>query len=162
ETWTGHMYSAEEASQLSGIKNIWAASEFEPFLKAISNRQPYRPAPENVLLQSAPPPEKLNAGYETLLDAANKTEAELYLLIPREQESREYKREQRFASDWARTASAYTIRNAVPIFADLRLRKSPMELRLMQHAIDITTEAQERAWLAAPQAKWEYEVDAQV
>jgi Xaa-Pro aminopeptidase len=32
----------------------------------------------------------------------------------------------------------------------------------MQHAIDITTEAHERAWIAAADAKWEYEVDAQV
>jgi Xaa-Pro aminopeptidase len=44
----------------------------------------------------------------------------------------------------------------------MRLRKSPLELRLLQHAIDITTEAQERAWLAAGNAKWEYEVDAEV
>src|SRR6266542_3244109 len=42
ETWTGHMYSVEEASQISGIKEIWEASEFEPFLKALRNRQPYR------------------------------------------------------------------------------------------------------------------------
>ena len=31
-------------------------------------------------------------------------------------------------------------------FAALRLRKSEMELKFLQHAIDITTEAQERAW----------------
>jgi Xaa-Pro aminopeptidase len=49
-----------------------------------------------------------------------------------------------------------------PVFASLRLRKSPFEIALMQHAIDITTEAHERAWVAAVDAKWEYEVDAQV
>ncbi|MFN2493285.1 MAG: M24B family metallopeptidase, partial [Pyrinomonadaceae bacterium] len=59
-------------------------------------------------------------------------------------------------------ASGYSIRNASPIFASLRLRKSPLELALMQHAIDITTEALERAWVAAATAKWEYEVEAQV
>src|SRR5262249_16282301 len=32
ETWTGHMYSPEEANQISGIREIWQASEFEPFL----------------------------------------------------------------------------------------------------------------------------------
>src|ERR1051326_4701938 len=42
ETWTGHMYSAEEASQLSGIREIWLASEFDPFIKALRNRQPCR------------------------------------------------------------------------------------------------------------------------
>ena len=30
----------------------------------------------------------------------------------------------------------------------------------MQHAIDISTEAHQRAWAAAADAKWEYEVDA--
>jgi Xaa-Pro aminopeptidase len=44
----------------------------------------------------------------------------------------------------------------------LRLRKSPMEIAFMQHAIDITTEAHERAWVGAASAKWEYEVDALV
>jgi len=32
ETWTGHMYSPEEAAQLSGIKEIWEAAESEPFI----------------------------------------------------------------------------------------------------------------------------------
>src|SRR5436190_15085339 len=32
ETWTGHMYSPEEANQLSGIREIWQADEFEPFI----------------------------------------------------------------------------------------------------------------------------------
>src|SRR5947208_12050406 len=31
ETWTGHMYSPEEAARLSGVREIWAISEFEPF-----------------------------------------------------------------------------------------------------------------------------------
>ena len=42
ETWTGHMYSAEEAHQLSGVREIWQSSEFDPFIKALRNRQPYR------------------------------------------------------------------------------------------------------------------------
>ena len=50
ETWTGHMYSAEEASQVSGIKEIWEAGEFEPFMRALRNRQPYRPKPEKILM----------------------------------------------------------------------------------------------------------------
>ena len=37
-----------------------------------------------------------------------------------------------------------------------------MELELMQHAIDISIEAHERAQAFSSQAKWEYEVDAQV
>jgi len=164
ETWTGHMYSPQEANEISGIREIWEVSEFEPFIKALRNRQPYRPNAEKILMSELPSSMQLanGNGFEPLLQAAAQNEAGLYLLIPRELESREYKQEQRFASDWAKSASNFSVRNATPIFTELRLRKSPMELRIMQHAIDISTEAHERAWAAAANAKWEYEVDAEV
>ena len=166
ETWTGHMYSPEEASQISGIKEIWDAGEFEPFLRALRNRQPYQPKPEKILMSAnagTPGSGAANAsGFEKLLAAAGKNDGELYLLVPGSGDSLEYRQEQRFASDWAKSASGYSIKNATPIFAEMRLRKSPFELAMMQHAIDITTEAHERAWVAAGDAKWEYEVDAQV
>jgi Xaa-Pro aminopeptidase len=163
EAWSGHMYSAEEASRLSGVRDIWAANEFAPFMSALANRQPYRPKAEQVLLGSAGSIEWTNDhGFQPLFAAASSNAAEIYLLVPGEKESREYKSEQKFASEWAKSANGYSIRSATGIFAGMRMRKSPMELRLLQHAIDITTEAQQRAWLAAAASKWEYEVDAQI
>ncbi len=164
ETWTGHMYTAAEAHQLSGVREIWQSSEFDPFIKALRNRQPYRPKPENVFMSDQPATTTLtnDHGYTALFDAALKGEAGLFMLVPRDGESREYKREQRFASDWAMTASGFSIKNAWPIFNQMRLVKSPMELRIMQHAIDISIEAHQRAWAAAGNAKWEYEVDAEM
>ena len=163
ETWTGHMYSPEEANQLSGIREIWNASEFEPFIKALRSRQPYRPKAENIFMSDLPadmPLNNENNGFTTLFDAAAKGDAGLFMLVPNEIDSREYKPEQRFISDWAKTASGYSVRDAWPIFSEMRLVKSPMELRLLQHAIDISTEAHQRAWASAASAKWEYEVDA--
>ena len=162
ETCTGHMYSPEEANQLSGIREIWNASEFDPFIKALRNRQPYRPKAENIFMSDLPAdmPMTNDHGYTALFDAAAKGEAGLFMLVPGQGESREYKQEQRFASDWASTASGYSVKNAWPIFTEMRLVKSPMELRLLQHAIDISTEAHQRAWAMAGTAKWEYEVDA--
>ena len=163
ETWTGHMYSAEEANQLSGIREIWQASEFEPFIKALRNRQPYRPKAENIFMSDLPRDMPLtnDHGYTALFDAAAKGEAGLFMLVPPGQgESREYKQEQRFASEWSSTASGYSVKNAWPIFTQMRLVKSPMEVRILQHAIDISIEAHQRAWAAAGDAKWEYEVDA--
>lgn len=165
ETWDGHMYSAEEAHQLSGVREIWQASEFDPFIKALRNRQPYRPAPENVFMSDQPVTTTLtnDHGYHALFDAAAKGEAGLFMLVPAgDGESREFKYEQRFASEWAKTASGYSVKNAWPIFTQMRLVKSAMELRIMQHAIDISIEAHQRAWAAAGNAKWEYEVDAEV
>jgi Xaa-Pro aminopeptidase len=164
ETWNGHMYTPEEAFQLSGIREIWQSSEFDPFIKALRNRQPYRPKPENILMSDQPVTTTLtnDHGYTALFDAAANGEAGLYILVPGQGESREYKQEQRFASEWASTASGYSIKNAWPLFVEMRLAKSPMELRLLQHAIDISTEAHQRSWAAAGNAKWEYEVDAEV
>jgi len=164
ETWNGHMYSAEEAARVSGIKEIWEAREFEPFQQALRARQPYRPKLENILMSNAggAPQDSGTNGYETLFSAAEKNESDLYMLVTGGANSPEYGQEQRFVADWVKSAPGFIVKSAAPIFAGMRLRKSPMELRLLQHAIDITVEAQQRAWLAAGDAKWEYEVDAQV
>jgi Xaa-Pro aminopeptidase len=159
ETWTGHMYSAEEAAKLSGIREIWEAGEFGAFVNALRKHEAYRPKPENILMS----PATVSAGgFESIYSAAASNQASLYLLqFPPEGESREYRQEQRFAATWTRE-SGFTIQSASPIFTQMRVRKSPMELQLMQHAIDISIEAHQRAQAFASQAKWEYEVDAQV
>jgi Xaa-Pro aminopeptidase len=159
ETWTGHMYSVQEAAQLSGIREIWEAGEFGAFVNALRKHEAYRPKPENILMSSA----TVGAsGFENLYSAAASNQASLYLLqFPPEGESREYRQEQRFAAAWTKE-SGFNIQSASPIFAQMRVRKSPMELQLMQHAIDISIEAHQRAEAFASQAKWEYEVDAQV
>jgi Xaa-Pro aminopeptidase len=163
ETWTGHMYSAEEAARLSGIKEIWAASEFEPFIKAVQSKEAYFPKPENILMSADRGAPSLGSNTSTLLRAAADNEAALYMLasFPRVGESREYRQEQRFAALWGKE-SGFTIQNLAPIFAQMRARKSAMELELLQHAIDISIEAHERAWIAAANAKWEYEIDSEV
>ncbi len=227
ETWTGHMYSPEEARQISGIREIWEAGEFEPFMRALRSRQPYRPKAEALLMgaeinasaQPVTPPVPLagqttaaagaatparpvnnqtpavvtttNAsstpqaggvsasaqpasaaantptaatGYESLFRAVAANDAGLYLLLPspREPDSREYKQEQNFAAQWAKVATGFNVHTAGPIFAEMRLRKSPMELKLLQHAIDITTEAFGRSMAVAGRSQWEYEVEAEV
>ncbi len=183
ETWTGHMYSPAEARDVSGINEIWEAKEFEPFMRALRTRRPYRPKPEAILLSTAnataapplaPPTDATStanaaaianatAGYETLFKAMQQGEASLYLLRPGgEGESREYRREQEFAAKWAQTETGFVVRSAARVFAELRLRKSPMELRFLQHAVDISIEAHERAQSVAARAAWEYEVEAEV
>jgi len=183
ETWTGHMYSPEEARAISGVGEIWEAGEFEPFMRAIRARRGYRPKDESILLSSLPAPAPSptpaaaaamganpafgapqNAGgYETLFGAMAQKSGALYLLIPGgEGDSREFRQEQAFASRWAQSSSGLTVRDAWPIFVEMRLRKSPSELQLLQHAIDITTEALGRAMAVAARSKWEYEVEAEV
>ncbi|HKO44358.1 MAG TPA: aminopeptidase P N-terminal domain-containing protein [Pyrinomonadaceae bacterium] len=161
EQWNGRMYSVEEASRVSGIKEIWDASELGPFLRALKNKQPYQPKPESVLMSARSGERSGTSGFEPLIEAAGKNEADLYLLAAAQPEGQEYRQEFRAAAEWGQ-GTGFRVQNASPIFANLRLRKSPMEITLMQHAIDITNEALQRAWVVAGSAKWEYEVDAEV
>ncbi|MDQ3134094.1 MAG: aminopeptidase P N-terminal domain-containing protein [Acidobacteriota bacterium] len=120
--------------------------------------QPTSPA----MTTNAPAASNLT-GFETLFAAMTQGDATLYLLIPGgEGESREYKQEQKYAAQWAQSATGLNVRNAFPMFTELRLRKSPMELKNLQHAIDVTVEALGRAMGSANRAQWEYEVEAEV
>src|SRR5437588_4331340 len=102
ETWTGHMYSPQEAAQLSGIKEIWEASEFTPLMTAMAKHELYRPKPENILASSADPAGAAG-GFDSLFSAAARNEAGLFLLsFPREGESKEYRQEQKFAAAWTK------------------------------------------------------------
>ena len=160
ETWTGHMYSPEEARQVSAVDEIWEAKEFEPFMRAVRTRRAYRPADAGVLLSAAPPAQP--AGFDALFGAMARGEATLYLLLPGGESSREFRQEQEFAAAWAKTAAGLNVRTAWPIFVELRARKSPYELRLMQHAVDISIEGHQRAQAVAPRSRWEYEVEAEL
>ncbi len=194
ETWTGHMYSAEEARRISGITEIWEAKEFQPFMQSVRTRRAYRPQPESILLStqtaaaqpasqntttpvasnasatasaqpstaSSPSP-AVAAGFEPLYSAMLQNDAALYLLLPGGNgESREFRQEQEFAAQWAKAATGLNVRTAWPIFVEMRMRKSPSEMRLLQHAVDISIEGHQRAQAVAPAAKWEYEVEAEI
>lgn len=166
ETWTGHMYSPEEATQISGVREIWEAREFEPFINALKEKRAYSPQAAGVLASPSRAAEHGDAAapaaYETLFAAMAKNEATLYLLLSGRVNSREYRQEQEYAEKWPKDTTGLSVRSAWPIFVEMRLRKSPMELRLMQHAVDISIEGHGRAQAVAPRAKWEYEVEAEI
>ncbi|MCA1593828.1 MAG: aminopeptidase P family protein [Acidobacteria bacterium] len=152
---------------------------------AASAATPARPvngnAPANMVTQNAPsrdstpaaaagatpvnvnaPAASAPAGFESLFAAMMQSDAQLYLLLPGGEDSREYRQEQDFAAKWARSAIGLNVRTAWPIFVEMRMRKSPSELQLLQHAIDISIEGHERAQAFAARAKWEYEVEAEI
>jgi Xaa-Pro aminopeptidase len=180
EVWTGHMYSPEEAYKLSGVGEIWDATEFEPFVRALRVRRLYRPKDEAILMSvaaqaatAAPTPtaaapsqppsgQAQSGGGDALLAAMAQNDASLYLLLPTEAESQEFRQEQNFAAQWAKSDRGFTVRNVAPAFAQMRQVKSAAELQLMQHSVDITTEALERAMSVAARSQWEYEVEAEV
>lgn len=133
ETWNGHMYSTAEAAVISGIKDIREAGAWTPFLKSAE--------------------QKGTSGYTTL-----------YILqrLPENEEDAQGEREYRRENLLSKQFVGYKLEDPYPIFAALRQTKSPYEQQMLQHAVDISTEAHERAWLAAGSARMEYELQAEV
>lgn len=141
EAWEGKMYSREQAMNVSGLKNLMDASERDAFLDALKAKNAFTAAGGGSISTSA----------ETV-----------YLLLPETAEDRDGMREFRVENEFAKTLAGAKVVNAQPIFAELRHIKSPYELKLLQHAIDITTEAQMRSMATVGRANWEYEVHAEV
>jgi Xaa-Pro aminopeptidase len=98
------------------------------------------------------------------LDGITKTSAgpTLYLLLPDGEADTDGAREFYQETAFTKLLAGRKVVNAQAIFADLRLVKSPFEIKMLQHAIDISTEAHMRAWASAGTASMEYEVQAEV
>ncbi|MBO0722912.1 MAG: aminopeptidase P N-terminal domain-containing protein, partial [Blastocatellia bacterium] len=162
ETWSGRMMSFEEASARSGIKDVRNLRLLRPLLaclapraeRALANR---RPLPQVAEQQKSEWKEE----FHNLIEAATADRAELYLLIPNGFDLREYMPEHELASDIMVSPAGFKVRNAHPIFAELRLTKSEWELKLLQHAVDITSEAFSRVFAAAAPGMYEYEIQAE-
>jgi Xaa-Pro aminopeptidase len=163
ETWNGRMYSPEEAARRSGVREIWDATTFGSFIEALKARRPYRPAADKVLLSNI----KTNAapaaptGYERLFAAMEQNQAALYMLLP-DNDLREYRNEFTFAQSINAAKVGLTVKNAGAMLGEMRLRKSPTELRRLQHAMDITGEGFGRAMAMAGRVQWEYELEAEI
>ncbi|MGH9899839.1 MAG: aminopeptidase P N-terminal domain-containing protein, partial [Pyrinomonadaceae bacterium] len=169
ETWTGKMYSPEDARRISGIEEIWDTQEFDSFIQELRRNHSYRPAKEKILSISSVAgdrgPSNRDQGATTdspLITAAKAGHGDLYLLIPGQRESREFRQEQQFAAQWTQTSTGFVVRTAVPVFSAMRMQKSDVELKYLQYAIDITTEAISRAMAMTNHAQWEYQVQAEV
>jgi Xaa-Pro aminopeptidase len=141
ETWNGKMYTFADAARISGVSTVVDSAEKVAFLEAVKDKKAFT----------------ANGG-----GASAFVPNSVYLLLPESEQDRDGMREFPNEAEFSKLLSGYKVENAQPIFADLRHIKSPYELKLLQHAIDITTEAQMRAWSMAGRAKMEYEVQAEV
>lgn len=85
----------------------------------------------------------------------------VYLLLPESEGDSDGIREFRVEQEYSKQLSGLKIVNAQPIFAGLRQIKSPYELKMLQHAVDISMEGHMRTWATAGNATMEYEVQAE-
>jgi len=157
EAWEGRMYSSDDVTKISGLRTIVDSAEFEDFLDLAKEKRSYTSKNQITIPNSV----------ETV-----------YTPLPNDEDDGEGHREYRQEMDWVKsfakvetaesgdykyeTATGYKVANAQPVFAALRHIKTPYELKRIQHAIDITTEAHMRAMATVGRAKWEYEVHAEV
>lgn len=103
-----------------------------------------------------------DAYLQSLKDKKEPGVQSIYLLLPENERDADGMREFRVENEFSKQVPGYKVINAQLIFATLRHIKSPYELKLLQHAIDITTEAQMRSMAMVSRAKMEYEVQAEV
>ena len=73
----------------------------------------------------------------------------------------EFRREAAIAKQLGTLDPPLKVKDAAPIFNRLRAVKSPREIDLVQHAVDITAEAFERAYAVSVPGTPEYELQAQ-
>ena len=162
ETWNGKMMSTEEARKRSGIQEVWDSRLLNGFLATLAPRGEAAIAKRGSF--SKPNSElaaQWQAEFQTFIEAAKNEQAELYLLTPQSRDLREYRAEHEFAENIKAIESGLKVKSAHPIFAGLRLNKSPWEVKLLQHAVDITAEAFSRVFAAASPAMYEYEIQAE-
>ncbi len=142
EAWEGKMYAREQAEKISGINTIVDASEQPQFLQAVKDKGAFTSKDGGV---------SISANVVTL-----------YLLLPKSEQDENGKREFPVENALAKGPTEQKFENARLIFDELRHIKSPYELKMLQHAIDITIEAQMRSMAMVGRAKMEYEVQAEV
>jgi Xaa-Pro aminopeptidase len=163
ETWNGHMMSADEARARSGITEVWDSGSLNGFLAFLAPRAEQAIAKRGSVSK---PNERLasqwQAEFQTFIEAAKSDQAEIYLLAPRsERDLREYRREYEFAEAIKAASAGLNLKQAAPIFNELRQIKSPWEQKLLQHAVDISSEAFHRVFAAATPGMHEYEIQAE-
>lgn len=162
ETWNGRMMSLDEARAQSGVAEVWDVGQLTGLLDfvfpavgpALAGRGPLRPPDEATRVD-------WKEDFAVVMKAFQAEQAELYLLTPPGRDLREYRQEHELANQLALTVPKLKVLSAHPIFAELRLLKSPLELRLLQHAVDITSEAFHRVFALARPGLWEYEIQAE-
>lgn len=135
ETWNGRMYSNEDATRISGITKIIDARYLGDFVKSVKANESFTSKDGEFSMANSP--------------------ANIYLV---QGNPKEFVKENKIAQD----LTNYDVRNASPIFAKLRLIKSPYEIAMLQHSVDITTEALMRSMGMIGRANYEYEVQAEV
>ena len=99
ETWHGRMLSADEARARSGVQEVWDNKLLNGLLAYLMPRAEQALAKRgNVSKPNDQLAAQWQSEFQPVLDAIKSDKAELYLLMPRGNDLREYRAEHEFAS----------------------------------------------------------------
>ncbi len=148
EHWTGRVLSHDAASAATGIRTVLSTSQFEPFLAAMLSRRPYGPIDA-----------KEAAKFFEALDAGR---ARVAMPIEPTSVDDPPTKTQELARRLRERYVGFQTVNATKLLTDLRLVKTPYELKLLTKAADISSEAHLAGMRVARPGVYEYEVKAAI
>lgn len=153
EHWNGHILTKDEAKALSGIETVYFASEFEPFVTALFNQQPY-----GVTRRSEP-----THDFDVFFDAVQKNRASLALpLGPRPAPSQPLSTAYEFAAKARDRFLNVSFVDTSPIIGNLRQVKTSYERTMMERSGAISSDAHIAGMRAAKPGRFEYQVEAAI
>ncbi len=179
ENWTGHIFTAEEGRNISGIENVWDERNFNAFITTlIPQAKEALATPEGrggrgggggggrgVPRRGAKYLRHLfwqvDVSQEFASTIAALAAKEAHLVMMTQGRVAEYRREEAFSAALTAADPGLKIENATPVFSALRRVKSPREIDLLQHAVAITAEAFQRAYTLSTPGTSEHEIQAQ-
>ena len=168
ERWTGHLLTPAEGRAVSGIDQIWDTRQFPEFLttlfpatKAVLEALPAEPPSSRGSTAGpvAPLPVNPKQEFARAIQLGAAGEAGLYVMS--HGSDAEFRRERAFAGKLAAADPGLTLEDPAPLLNQLRTIKSPREIELLEHAIDITREAFERVFAVTAPEVGESEIQAQ-
>jgi Xaa-Pro aminopeptidase len=165
------MITEAEARATSGIQDVYDAAQWNVFVTAFMPRLRATLMPGGGRggrgggRGGATPAETGGVNWREnlakVIEDSNSGQLQLYMMLPAQPNSVEYRREQEFAGKVAGAGAGVAIKDATAIFNKLRQVKSAREIDILQHAVNITGEAFQRAYTVALPNSWEYEIQAQ-
>ncbi len=146
ELWTGKLLTADEARDISGVETVWNTSDFDHFLDSVLYGRSYRARASE---------------YEEFFGDLEDGEVDIHFLLESKPGLTGAMTEEfQFANRLRDRFTGIRIKDASPIFHQLRMIKSPYEIKQLNKAIAITIEALGEAMKTVHPGTWEYEVEA--
>ena len=173
ESWTGHILTPAEGREISGIETIWDARQLNAFLCALLPQagtvfaEPAASAGQTCggrrggIAPPPPIPVDVATEFAKQIGSFGGKESPISMMGAGRGAAAEFRRESEIVKKLGELDPPLAVRDAGPMFRRLRAVKSPREIDLLQHAVDITAEGFQRVYAVAVPGTPEYEVQAQ-